>query len=154
MFRPDVFNSVAFISYVYYNADLVDGFAGEERHGVTMDGMTHKLLHYSIGTQYKSGFDISDYVLKSDTVDDTTYALTEGEIFDEDILITVPEQVLNSYVIFYKLGLDGDWNWQTNSVPYLYSNDNLLHNEFDGYEWRLSEITTNNYTNSYILCNL
>jgi hypothetical protein len=149
---PDVFNDVAFVTYIYYNAELIDGFAGEERHGVKMDGNTHKLLHYSFGTQYKSGFEISGYTLKSDNISNTVYNITSGNIYDEDILLNIPAVIQDSnYTIFYKSGSLDDWYWTDNqSLPYLISNNNIQYNEYSGSIWRVKELNENKFFNSYV----
>jgi len=147
---PDVFNSVAFVTYIYYNADLIDGFAGDERHGVIMDGDTHKLLHYTFGTQYKTGLNIDGYTLQSDSILDTVYNIEEGTIYDEDIQLTIPE-LTTDYTIFYKNGILGDWYWNDAlSLPYSISNDNIQYNEYTGVTWQLTELNENKFFNSYV----
>ena len=82
------------VATLYWNG--VEGLLGDERHGIIMDGMTHGYLHYSVGTRYVSGL--------TGTFTDTTFEVTEGEIYDEDIRFSI--DTTTQCRIMYRSGTD------------------------------------------------
>ena len=119
--------SLPLIATIYYNTDggFDKGSLGEERHGITMDGDTHALLHYTVGTRYESGL--------TGTFLDNTFDTTQGIIDDEDITHTIGAET--TCKVFYKDGA-ADFIWTTEQAEYYhevggvlqYNNGNVLTN--------------------------
>jgi len=74
--------------YIYYNAEVAQFLVfADERHGIEMDGMTHRYLHiYHHGAKYGEGMVLSGLISGQRTF--TSISL--GRMADEDIEITVP----------------------------------------------------------------
>jgi hypothetical protein len=142
------------ITYIYLDSTLTKALLFEERHGSVMDAETHRYLHFTQGAQFKSGLTIADYVLNSDTVDDNKYSITSGEIFDEDILNSIPGVADGGpYKVAYRTGVNGEWTWSTTeSYPYFINANSIRYNQYTGATWQLTDITTNNrWVNYYII---
>ena len=112
------------IAYIYWNVSQAKAvFFAEERHGIKMDTSTHYYLHRVFGTQYISGLSIGNYTLAGDgsSNTDATFNISDGVIFDEDILVNITnsaspanpfEQILSptgQLPIFYRSGSNGTW---------------------------------------------
>jgi len=99
----DYFSVMPIMSVIYWNkaAQELVIFA-DERHGITMDGSTHKYLHTTFGTKYVSGLGVTG--INNNAV---SYTHTDrGQIYDEDILLTLNSQDKSPF-----LYLDDDtWN--------------------------------------------
>jgi hypothetical protein len=142
------------ITYIYLDSTLTKALLFEERHGSVMDAETHRYLHFTQGAQFKSGLTIADYVLNSDTVDDNKYSISSGEIFDEDILNSIPGIADGGpYKVAYRTGVNGEWTWSTTeSYPYFINANSIRYNQYTGATWQLTDITTNNrWVNYYII---
>jgi hypothetical protein len=89
VFSFDYFEDRPITATVYGNAvtqELVN--FGDERHGIQMDGFTHRYLHFTQGTQYVSGMGLNGVSNGS-----TTYtSIDAGKAYDEDIYISAPSQ--------------------------------------------------------------
>ena len=103
--------SLPLIATVYYNtvAGFDKGLLGEERHGFTMNYITHRYLHYSVGTRYISGL--------TGTFADATFDTTLGIIYDEDILHSIGAETTCD--VLYKDGA-ADFVWLENQTKYYY----------------------------------
>ena len=89
VFSFDYFEDMPIISLVYSNVtsnELV--LFADERHGIQMDGMTHRYLHYTQGTKYSSGMSILGLVENTATFS----GVSSGTAYDEDIYMSVPTQ--------------------------------------------------------------
>jgi len=114
---------VPLVAICYWNSTTKKSLLSDERHGLSMDGDTHAFLHSTVGTRYGSGL--------VGTFTSTTMALTEGDIWDEDLKITIGAQ--SQCRILYK---DGSANWvydepaalyfKTNGSLVRYNNGNVL----------------------------
>jgi hypothetical protein len=84
-FTFEYFEDKPITSLVYGNAttnELV--LFADERHGIQMDGATHRYLHFTQGVKYVNGMEIQGL-----TEHGTTFtAITGGSAYDEDIYIT------------------------------------------------------------------
>jgi len=152
---PTLFNIAkdAPVAYVFFNDGATDSFLAEERHGITMDGVTHQYLHRTVGSKYVSGMMLGDYILNSDTVANNKYSISEGTFYDEDILNEIPALPDNGpYNIFYRTGASGNWTWsKTQAYPYLINANSIRYNQFTGGSWQLTDITTSNrWVNYYV----
>ena len=89
VFSFDYFEDTPIISLVYSNVtsnELV--LFADERHGIQMDGMTHRYLHYTQGAKYSSGMSILGLVENTATFS----GVSSGTAYDEDIYMSVPTQ--------------------------------------------------------------
>lgn len=91
---PNLATGNAFISTVFWNTTTTASLLGDERHGIKMDGDTHSLLHYTVGTRYESGL--------SSTFTNTTFLTAAGRIDDEDLPISI--SATSACIVFYKNG--------------------------------------------------
>jgi hypothetical protein len=110
---------VPLVAFVYWNSSTGKGVMSDERHGITMDGATHEMLHMTVGPQWATGY--------AGTFGDTTFTIGAGTFYDEDLSHTTSgdETTCN---VFYK---DGSANWQwsaDSSTPYYLSSDVLTWN--------------------------
>lgn len=64
------------IATIYWTG--TEGLIGEERHGLTMDSMTHEYLHRTVGARYNSGF-------AGTFSSNPNFSVTGGSFYDEDI---------------------------------------------------------------------
>lgn len=89
-FSAQYFERTPITAVVYGNAvDQILVTFGDERHGIQMDGATHRYLHFTQNTRYYSGME-----LQGVTPLGTTYTLiSSGVAYDEDIIMSVPSQV-------------------------------------------------------------
>ncbi len=78
------------IATVYWNG--TNGIIGDERHGLTMDGMTHEYLHNTVGTRYSSGL--------TGTFGNSSFSVGAGDVYDEDIKISIPTST-NTRVLYH-----------------------------------------------------
>lgn len=145
----------AFASYIYWNADISKQIVfADERHGITMDGDTHSYLHSTFGTQYASGFEISNFTTTGDgsAESDLQVGISSGVLFDEDIRIAINhsaspsqrwEQVLTPVLNcekLYKIGPTGGWRKNsTSAYPAVFGTSRLVFNRFNGTEWELAD---------------
>ncbi len=129
----------------------------EERHSCLIDRREHRYLHFTRGCVYNSGLDISGYTMGSDVNTDKVFAIDTGIICDEDIFINIPTTVKPdgntlAYLMYNKI--DGVlWQWNLSDMPFSYVpsgaiqwNKKNISNEFE-----LTEGTTGNWYNTYIL---
>jgi hypothetical protein len=80
----------AYVAYIYWTGTEAI-ILGDERHGISMSGATHRYLHLSVGTVLQSGLDIGSFTetgtggLNSDA----QITLANALLFDEDIDIRI-----------------------------------------------------------------
>lgn len=96
------------IATVYWNASTSKFYLSEERHGITMDALTHSYLHNTVGTRYQSGF--------TGTYDNTKGTTTSGVIWDEDIKHTIPST--NVFNVMNRNSTSGAWDMTDNQTAY------------------------------------
>jgi hypothetical protein len=62
-------------------------YVGEERHGLTMDGVTHAYLHYVNGLAYLNGLALNSILADENGNVDThaQFGVDAGAVADEDI---------------------------------------------------------------------
>lgn len=139
------------VAIVCQNLSL-GGILYDERHGCIMDSATHAYLHKTFGTQYISGFAISNFITQaaSPINSDNTFAVASGVIADEDLYHTLTGITSGNYTIFRRYGA-GAWEWSTaNSLPFLYST-NIQYNILSGTGWGQAELTNaTSYVNYYL----
>lgn len=141
------------VTAVYYNSDTGDGVYLEERHGIQMDGKTHRYLHFTQGTKVESGFAISGYDLLASVPSDggNAVAIASGAISDEDLRSVVPAMTYgtNNYRVWYRFGVDGDWRWDTTSLPFTVGATYAQWNEDSGSGWVKTEMASDRWMNMW-----
>ncbi|MHC4648616.1 MAG: hypothetical protein ACYTBJ_24430, partial [Planctomycetota bacterium] len=102
-------------------------FLGEERHQSIMPRRSHWMHHFTEGTELKSGGLLSGYTVAPGAPADTdnTFAITETEIVDEDILnvqaaLPDPNGTDLDYIVCFRTGAS-TWSWEQSAVPFRYT---------------------------------
>lgn len=131
------------VAVVYYYQPLSDGVCFYECHTEDRNLEIHQNLHFSRGTQYISGGDISGYTLNTDSDAAVTFAIATARIADEDI--TTDTTALadgGPYTIFSRTGASGDWTWTDTEVfPFESGTTYPQWNEWTGATWQLTELS-------------
>ena len=90
VFTYDLVSIYAYVCAIYWNSTTQEGiYVADERHGITMDGMTHMHLHTSFGTQFINGLDLSSMIVDGNGSLDShvQFDVTNGIIRDDlDVL--------------------------------------------------------------------
>jgi hypothetical protein len=114
------------MALVYWNTTTDKGILSDERHSYKMDVDTHRIEHNTVGTRYDAL--TGGLVL---TADDTTFSLTTGAIYDEDIRHSIPATTTG--LVLYKNGAaDFEWDgpqttlYKTVAGTIQYNNGNAL----------------------------
>ena len=111
---PDSGNVI--IAMVFWNGSNY-GIVYDERHGYTRDSAWHIWAHFTIGARYGAGLTFS---FAGTTNANTTFALSSGNIYDEDINYTITSPTTCN--IFRQTAATTFVIAQTAStLPYLYS---------------------------------
>ena len=119
------------IATLYWNTTTDAYLLGEERHGINMSGKTHELLHNTVGVRHETGLTL--------TSTDTTFAVTAGTIYDEDIDIDITEATTCN--ILYKEG-DANFKWDAaQTTLYKLNGTNLRYNNVNA----LADVGANAY---------
>jgi len=148
----DLFQIDAIIAIVYWNNETnLSTLFGEERHGITMDGVTHSYLHTILGARYLSGLALQNFTIGSGNSNaDAQFTSDEGSIRDEDILHTIPAQT--QIPILYRQGQY--WRKKVaDAYPLIYSgsagytgaNGRPAYNQYTGGAWQLTQMSNTNF---------
>lgn len=114
--------SFAYVCAIYWNAEQKEAvYVADERHGITMDGVTHIWAHRTFGTVFDSGLGPFNLSTDSSGSDDSSaqLAVDNGVIRDEDIKITIQDgspQTLNPIAqlpVFYQQGTSANPLWKS-----------------------------------------
>jgi len=112
----NVIDNYCIMAYVYWDADNNDGRLMTELHGYRMSPGTHHWIHDNIGSVYKHGMAMADFVTDAsgDVNTHAQFSVATGAFYDEDIGIGLSAVASTTGLeIWY---LDGtDWRWTTNS---------------------------------------
>lgn len=151
----------AYVSYAYWDADNQDAIIlGEERHGITMDGATHRYLHLTRGTRIQSGFSAGSFELggDGDLASDATIGIGNGVLFDEDLVLNVNhsdtpsaplEQILFPVAeipVFYRSGATGVWRkTAANQFPVKVGTNRIQYNSLQYSVWQTIDVPADNY---------
>jgi hypothetical protein len=156
-FNVAILSDYAYTAYLYWNSSDAQAVSfGEERHGITMDGVTHGYLHTTRGTQLVSGASIN-YTLGDGSLDaDAQIALTDMQIKDEDITVNIqnsatPSQPFQQKLspiaeipIYYRDGATAWRKYATSKFPLIPAPDRVYYNENVAGSWQLTEAPSNN----------
>jgi len=126
-------------------------YFGEERHGLTMDGVTHAYLHTVFGARYLSGLALQGFTIGSGGSNaDAQFTSDQGSIRDEDILHIIPAQA--QIPILYRQGqlwrkkaADAYPVIYSGSAGYTGANGRLPYNQYTGGAWQLTQIGNSEY---------
>ena len=150
------------VSYVYrHNGKVI--FMGDERHGITMDGMTHEYLHRTRGAAYATGFGVNGYTLTGlgDLDIDAQINLAGGEFYDEDFLVriqngtggyfTQPLELPAQLPIFYHS--NGGWDAvKATNIPVLTTGSGrMAFNLKTGETWSFTEVQNNHFGVMFVI---
>jgi len=127
-------------SVIYYNDDLGKSILfADEMHGYNMSGATHASKHLTDGCKFGFGLQLIGVTADGD---DTYDKITEGDLWDEDIRIDVPESTTNAFI--YRDGDTGKWikTDKDNNLGYV-SGSNSYYNKYDGSTWSLTQTDDN-----------
>lgn len=169
-FTSEIFLNSAYVAILYWNAsDNEAVYFGEERHGLTMDGATHRYLHNLNGAVYINGLGLGDFIVDETGNNDSHahFSVADGTIYDEDIVHSIVNgapQFLSTIAnlpVLYRLGAAGGWRKKTaTTFPVIYpgtvptydlTNTLLAYNDFDGTTWSLQEVGNGNYVLVHVL---
>jgi hypothetical protein len=142
------------VAFVYYY-DSSHAVCFYEGHTADRVLELHYNLHFSRGTQYIAGGDISGYTLNTGSDAAVTYAISATTLADEDIKFTTSGQADGgSYTVFYRTGAAGDWTYETvTGFPFTFGTTYPEWNEDTGATWQLTELTgaANQFVNYYVV---
>ena len=101
------------VSVIYWDAVNSEAiYVGEERHGLTMDGITHLYEHFANGLLYLFGLGLSGFNADASGDSNTAaqFAVESGGIADEDIFLQ-PTAIATTtgLKMFYRTGATGTW---------------------------------------------
>ena len=153
------FNNHPMIAYIYWDAVSQKATVfSDERHGMTMDPVTHGYLHNSLGTQYRSGLTLDNFTTSGtgSLNSDATVGISGGVLFDEDLTINIVntatptaqwEQDLSpigKFPIIYKLGTVWTKIPATDYPVKLVTNRIGFNQDVSG-SWLITEVAANSY---------
>ena len=132
------------IAYVCVNSAGTYCFAQREVHGL-MDWESHNRFHDVIGTNLKSGGDLSDYVLASTAAAARRPLISAASVYDEDLLSVITALSTETYCAANLTGT-GTVNFTTaySDIVHLLSN-NPYYNSFVTPNWTQTLMPNNSY---------
>lgn len=148
VFSSAIIEQFAFVAIVYWNTSTSSHtYFADERHGITMDGVTHAYLHTVFGARYLSGLALLGFSVDGtgNVNSNAQFTADSGSIRDEDILHQSLAQA--QIPVLYRDGLL--WKKKTaDAYPVIYSGSagytgasgRLPFNEFTGGAWQLTEV--------------
>lgn len=121
-FNEDIIRKWVFVATIQWDVANQEAIIlGEERHGMTMDGVTHAYLHNTQGMRYVRGLALAFTLDDGADDEDAQVSLSDGEVFDEDLdhsIVDNPapsepfQQILDPIAeipVYYRDGVNGDW---------------------------------------------
>ncbi len=150
VFTSAIIEQYAFVSVVYWNTDTnTHSYFAEERHGITMDGVTHAYLHTVFGARYLSGLSLEGFTIGDGSSDaHAQFTADLGSIRDEDLYLQIPAQ--SQIPILFKQGqlwrkkLADNFPLIYNDGIY-YSGPRIPFNEYVAGTWQLSPVDSNKF---------
>lgn len=134
------------VATVYWNTAIDSGLLSDERHWMGRDQWMHEYLHETVGARYYLGL--------TGTFANTTFSITAGEFYDEDIEhqlsadtpMAYPGTAITTCKVLYRNG-SADWEWDSGSTtPYKITTGNLRFNTGN----ILSTAAANRFVNYWI----
>ena len=162
-FDISILTSKAYAAYVMWDAaaDVALSF-GEERHGITMDGATHRYLHTTRGTQLISGASIGFTTGDGSSDSHAKISISDATISDEDIVVQITnsaspsapfQQKLSSIAeipVYYKVGTA----WKKDAAtqyPLKQGTSRIKYNKDTAGVWSAEDVSTNGYFAVYYI---
>lgn len=160
----DLFLNTALVALVYWQAETQEHvYFADERHGIIMDGATHKHLHLSLGAQYRKGLRLYNFNVdqNGNSNSHAQFACDSGQIADEDLIIDIIDgdvQTLSTVLnapVYYRHGGETE-NWYKTPIsayplilptdsPYYFAGTRPAYShEIDGF-WYLTEVPNNHF---------
>jgi hypothetical protein len=150
----------ALLAIVYWDATNKTAILlGDERHGISMPGMTHLAKHLTAGTLLEgNGLALSGMDVDGSGGDNSAaqFGYEGGAIWDEDLRFAISADTTPAQIpVFYKTGAGGLWRkYVATDYPvrsYAGLGTNLLaFNEFTGGVWTQTEVGNNDYVLTHI----
>jgi hypothetical protein len=148
VFSSAIIEQFAFVAIVYWNTDTSSHtYFADERHGVTMDGVTHAYLHTVFGARYLSGLALLGFSVDGtgDVNSNAQFTADSGSIRDEDILHQSLAQaqipvLYRDGLLWKKKAADAYPVIYSGSAGYTGASGRLPFNEFTGGAWQLTEV--------------
>jgi|GEM_PF-6325233 len=122
------------IATVYWNGS--EGLLGDERHGLTMDGMTHEFLHNTVGTRFDSGL--------TGSFDSTSFSMGSGYVYDEDIKTSIA--ATTTARVLYHSGA-GAFTYTAPQAKYFYEVGDIIQYDTGS---GIADVTNNRYVAYWI----
>jgi len=168
-FTDSILTDNAYVAIIYWNAtQSQSNYFADERHGITMDGITHQYLHTTRGTVWLSGLGLTNLVVdgNGNTDDQAECAVQNGSIRDEDLRHDIYDAGggVNNYdlvqeldpiaqlPVFYRLGTGNTWYVKTpDNFPMIYNGTAGYtgtlppYNQYTGGAWQLTPLANNRY---------
>ena len=163
-FSESLYRTYVYVAAIYWDAtNSKSVYLGEERHGIIMDGDTHRQQHNSTGTIYFNGLELGDFPADTSTSSldsDCQFSITNGQILDEDIITDIVDgspldlSPIATLPIIYKDGASGLWRIDDPRVfpckNFVGGNGLVAYNQFTGGSWQQTEVSSNDHTMSHI----
>jgi hypothetical protein len=153
----------ALVAIVYWDATNNSAiYFGDERHGITMDGITHAYLHLVFGTKWISGLGLANFDIDGDGSSDShaQFSVVDGVIYDEDLRHSIENGNLQTlsptaYIpVYYLDGASAYWRKDTTTAfpvkSFSGGSGRLAWNEFTGGAWQQTEIANL----QFVLCHI
>ena len=154
----------ALVALVYWQSETQEHvYFADERHGIVMDGATHKHLHLSLGAQYRKGLRLYNFYVdqSGSSASHAQFACDSGQIADEDLIIDIIDgdvQVLSTVLnapVYYRHGGETN-NWFKTPIspyplilptdsPYYFAGTRPAYNHEDNGFWSLTEVPNNQF---------
>jgi len=152
----DLIRNNALVTLIYWSvADSEQLYFGEERHGITMDGVTHGYLHFTEGLKYLSGLALGNFSINQsgDLSAHAQFSVALGAVTDEDIYLAIDAVTsATGLPIYYRDGANGYWKREIESGFSVtnFGSGRLNYNEDTGSTWQTTEVTNNDF----VLCHI
>ena len=146
------------VATIFWNAALTPKYIlSDERHQCLIDRATHRMEHFTHGTEYISGGIVSGYTLNSTTVTNKTFLITSALIADEDIfhtlnLLSDGDGSTPNYYNVFRTGATS-YAWTYNDMPFKYvSGATYGYIEYDNGSGVSTASANNRFVNTYVVC--
>jgi hypothetical protein len=154
---PWAINETVQIAVIYWDATNNKAIVfAEERHDMSMSGVTHEYLHETIGARFQNGLSLTATLGDGSLAAHAQVAIADGTIFDEDLEINIVddptpsatfEQILDPIAelpVYYKDGAGGPWRKKdADTYPVLFGSSRITYNLDTAGTWSQPDVTNN-----------
>lgn len=166
---PWSFNDNVFVALLYWDSTNKKSIIfAEERHGLVMDWRTHEYLHRTEGTRVENGgLVVANFTVTGNGSMNShaTYSVSNGVVFDEDIVANVShsaspslpfEQYLSPLArmpVFYRIGASNWWRRKEPTDYAFYENAGTTasYNQNIAGTWQLTNVTSGWYFATWLI---